>query len=192
MIRKILEFDSKVYAYYDKLPTNIFTKFFGTFTYLASGGSYGLLISFILFFIGSFRGYSYLIFFGILLNLVDVNLFLKKIVRRTRPFNKSRYGTAHIRKPKDFSFPSGHSAVSATISGLLIYMGIVEEFGVLFIVCNIIFVLLMGYSRIRLKVHFFSDVVVGILVGTLNVGIIIFISDYLIKITNMFLALFGL
>ena len=74
-----------------------------------------------------------------------------------------------VEKPSDFSFPSGHSMCSIVFYGFLIY--IVNKFiKNVYIrkVINIFLVLLMfliPFSRLYLGVHFFTDVVAGVILG---------------------------
>jgi membrane-associated phospholipid phosphatase len=70
-----------------------------------------------------------------------------------------------------FSFPSGHAMMSIIGYGLLTYFALLRvqnrwaRFGIVLVVA--IFIILIGYSRIYLGVHFFSDVVAGYAAGGL-------------------------
>lgn len=92
-----------------------------------------------------------------------LSVIFKNIFRRDRPLFML------VEKPSDFSFPSGHSMCSIVFYGFLIY--IVNKFiKNVYIrkVINIFLVLLMfliPFSRLYLGVHFFTDVVAGVILG---------------------------
>ncbi|MBQ2836269.1 MAG: phosphatase PAP2 family protein [Clostridia bacterium] len=92
-----------------------------------------------------------------------LNKILKHIVQRPRP-------TEHrIIDESGYSFPSGHSMVSAAFYGLLIYLIYKNvknkylKWGLITILSLLIF--LIGTSRIYLGVHYTSDVLAGFLVA---------------------------
>ncbi len=102
----------------------------------------------------------------ILLNLIistTLNQVLKFIIQRPRPTE------FRIIDEKGYSFPSGHSMVSAAFYGFLIYLiykNIKNKYlkwGLITLLSCI--VILIGTSRIYLGVHYASDVIAGILIS---------------------------
>lgn len=92
-----------------------------------------------------------------------LNQILKHIVQRPRPTE------FRIIDETGYSFPSGHSMVSAAFYGFLIYLiykNIKNKYlkWSLIILLSII-VLLVGTSRIYLGVHYTSDVIAGFLIS---------------------------
>ena len=87
--------------------------------------------------------------------------------------------TFHILRPaqnayylvKSFSFPSGHATYAMGLYGLLLYMLIrhvsTTKKRILLIVLGVLFILLLGVSRLYLGVHFLSDVLGGFMLGLL-------------------------
>lgn len=73
---------------------------------------------------------------------------------------------------KQLSFPSGHVSGTAAVATLLSYAAIRQRKAVWLIVpSTALIVILMGMSRIYLDMHWFSDVIGGVLIGTiLGVG----------------------
>ena len=71
----------------------------------------------------------------------------------------------------DFSFPSGHSTIAVTMYGFLAYLIIrqlKEKTAKIVVILGAIFIiLLIGFSRLYLGVHYVSDILAGYLVGTL-------------------------
>lgn len=98
---------------------------------------------------------------------------IKVIVGRERPESMLVFEPAK-------SFPSGHATI-ATVLGWYVYLvfyrklGSVQQKG-LFILCCL-YPLLMSYTRVYLNVHYLSDVIAGIALGSLWM---IFLSKFYI------------
>jgi undecaprenyl-diphosphatase len=96
-------------------------------------------------------------------------LFLKSITGRPRP------SIAPVYQERLFSFPSLHSFGAVLIYGFLAYVFISltkkwqQKINVAFWV--FLLILLIGFSRIYLGVHFFSDVIAGYILGILWLAI---------------------
>lgn len=78
---------------------------------------------------------------------------VKRTVGRTRP--TSAGCVALVREPDRFSFPSGHATAS---------MSVAISYGVVFPQWSapaLLLALLVGFSRVRLGVHYPSDVLIG-------------------------------
>ena len=92
-----------------------------------------------------------------------LNQILKRIIQRPRP-TKFR-----IIEESGYSFPSGHSMVSAAFYGFLIYLiykNIKNKYlkwGLISLLT--ILIILIGTSRIYLGVHYTSDVLAGFLIA---------------------------
>ena len=90
--------------------------------------------------------------------------FIKNYFQRIRPLNDSSINSSIrlIIEQNDFSFVSGHSTLSFTISFLL-YWKLKKDFKYVFII--FIFPVLFSYSRIYLGVHYPIDILFGIFLG---------------------------
>lgn len=102
---------------------------------------------------------------AIALSSLGLMLILKQIFRRKRP------DTPLLHAVRGLSFPSGHAIMSVTFYGLLIYIishswrSAVLKGAV--IPSLVALILMIGYSRVYLRVHYASDVAVGFIVGSL-------------------------
>lgn len=100
---------------------------------------------------------SAVIAFGLELTLYKI---IKKRVRRPRPF-ETLAGIQNSIVPSDtFSFPSGHTAAAFVMAALLAYW-----FPVLSIFI-FVWATLVGFSRVYLGVHYPSDILAGMVLGT--------------------------
>lgn len=92
-------------------------------------------------------------------------LVLKSLFRRKRPL------APLIIAVKGLSFPSGHAIMSVTFYGLIIYIlyhsSINGSWKIVGVFCLVILTLLIGFSRIYLRVHYLSDVLAGFVIGFL-------------------------
>lgn len=115
--------------------------------------------------------------FSIPINLMVItglNLLLKNIVERPRPEGY------RLITETGYSFPSGHSMISAAFYGLIIYFiwKNVKDKKLKYISCALlgILIVLIGISRIYLGVHYASDVIGGFTISI--VYLIIFTSVF--------------
>ncbi|MGI6117269.1 MAG: phosphatase PAP2 family protein [Bilifractor sp.] len=107
------------------------------------------------------RKAGWIIILSIALDLILCNLVLKNAFHRVRPFDVNTAVTLLVKKPVDFSFPSGHTAFSfATVTGLWL-SGALKKLRIpaLILAC------LIAFSRLYLYVHYPTDVLAGIAVG---------------------------
>ena len=92
--------------------------------------------------------------------MLTVNFPIKNLFKRRRPFLVHERARLIGRRPKDSSFPSGHTA--AAFAGATMLSVALPSFAPLFW----IFAVLVGFSRVYQGVHFPADVVVGAVLGT--------------------------
>lgn len=92
-----------------------------------------------------------------------INFIMKIVYQRPRPLDPL------IDKLENFSFPSGHATSGFIFYGLLAYLLLISRSSrrlkYPLAVLLISFSLLIGFSRIYLRVHYPSDVLAGLLVG---------------------------
>lgn len=85
---------------------------------------------------------------------------IKHIVKRVRPCHSLDDDEQLINRPRFYSFPSGHTTASFAVVGVVLLRCRLLTF--IPILCLAI---LIGFSRIYLRVHYLTDVVAGALLG---------------------------
>ena len=92
-------------------------------------------------------------------------LLLKQLFQRKRPLSPL------LKAAKGLSFPSGHAIMAVTFYGLLIYIlqHTIDISWLKWVVTFLIIalIILIGFSRIYLRVHYASDVLGGFIIGLL-------------------------
>lgn len=106
---------------------------------------------------------------GLALATVTLSHLLVQIAKRTvarrRPA-KVVQCVSRVREPDCFSFPSGHATASMSVA--LVYGMAFPTWAVPLL----LLALLVGFSRVRLGVHFPSDVLVGQLIAVATAGVL--------------------
>lgn len=102
--------------------------------------------------------------YGVIIVSTIINNIIKFIFRRPRP--ELMY-IANLAIEKTYCFPSGHAMATMTFYGFLIYMIYKREMNkslkVTLITLLSLLIFIVGFSRIYLYVHYFSDVFTGYL-----------------------------
>lgn len=158
LYEKIINFDYKILLYRDLI---IDEKFTITFKYLTFLGEYYIPISIIVCIFIFIK--NNLLFYINLYNYVScgfVAFITKVIVNRQRPdFNLIPF-------PDQYSFPSGHTLTSIVFYVFLCYIATINKNSRKYLLPLVILLVLgIGISRVYLGVHYFSDVVGGILLA---------------------------
>lgn len=116
--------------------------------------------------------------YGVVIISTVINNVIKIIFRRPRP---ELMGSLVPVFEGTFSFPSGHAMASMTFYGYLIYMvykkDMNKQLKILLISLLSLLILSIGFSRIYIYVHYFSDVFTGFMCS-------IIILHFYIKITK--------
>lgn len=100
------------------------------------------------------------IIFSLALTEFICELCLKHIVRRERPSNYLADEEQLIHRPKYYSFPSGHTAASFCVVATAVL-----RCKVIYVIPIFIIAVMISLSRVYLRVHYFSDVAVGAVLG---------------------------
>ncbi len=138
---------------------------------LANKGFIWILLAITLFVFKKTRRIGICVSVALIIEFLLVNVTIKPIVARPRPYEVNTAIKLIIPPLNDFSFPSGHTAASFSAS-CAVYMHN-KRWGIPCIVLAI----LISVSRLYLGVHFPSDVIFGMVFGIISA----YISDYICK-----------
>ena len=101
----------------------------------------------------------------IALSSLVLMFLLKYLFRRKRPLSPL------LKAAKGLSFPSGHAIMAVTFYGLLLYILwhtiTVDWLKYAVAVLLVVVMILIGFSRVYLRVHYASDVLAGFIIGFL-------------------------
>lgn len=142
-----------------------FTSFFGNHMFLIPAN---VILVIIFLFIKKHKWYSIKIPV-IAIGGVLLMFLLKHIFNRPRPL------IPLLEPVRGLSFPSGHAMMSVSFYGLLIILAWENirnrYWKSLLIILLSLFILLIGFSRIYLRLHYFSDVIAGFAAGIIWLSI---------------------
>ena len=177
MIGTITEFDLKILDFIAENIRNPFLdKIMPAVTSLGSAGIVWIVIGIVMLFFNRYRKAGVSVLVSLLFSLLICNMVIKPLVARIRPFDINTAVTLIITKQMDYSFPSGHTsaAFAATVAVLL---GRHKRVGTVMLVLALV----LAFSRLYLYVHYLTDVLCGMIIGTvcgvLGYSAVKFISD---------------
>ncbi|MCI2058292.1 MAG: phosphatase PAP2 family protein [Oscillibacter sp.] len=96
---------------------------------------------------------------ALILDVICCNGILKPLIARVRPCDVNPAAELLVRRPSDWSFPSGHAASSFAATAALYAAGCrgwIPAFALSLLIC---------FSRLYLYVHWPSDVLAGAILG---------------------------
>ena len=145
-----------------KTRTAFGDRFFSLVTHLGDAGIFWILLAVALCGVKKTRRAGAAMAASLVCMLLLCNICLKPLVHRVRPYDVNTAVVLLIGKPRDFSFPSGHTAASFAGATSLLFGGR-RRLGwfMLALACVI------AFSRLYLYVHYPTDVLGGVCVGTL-------------------------
>lgn len=174
--KEIINIDNIVYRYIvENIRNDRLTQVMKIITMFGSSIAIVLVSVLTLFFVKTSK-MKFLVCVNPLLATI-INQVLKFVVARKRPTE------FFLIIEKGFSFPSGHSMVSVSLYGFIIYLiytKIKSKKKYILISVLVILTILIMFSRIYLGVHYLSDVIAGCLIS------IAYLITY-IKVINAYL-----
>lgn len=131
---------------------------------IGNTGFIWIVISVILLFFKKTRGIGIAAIIALILNTILVNVLLKPIVNRPRPYAIIEGIEYIIKTPSEpYSFPSGHASSSFAVATAIYFTSFRNKYAYL----ALVLAALIAFARVYFCVHFPSDVIVGSLIGIL-------------------------
>ncbi len=138
----------------------VMTPVFKVITTLGNGGAIWIVLTVLLLAIPRTRKVGGMAALALLGTLLFNNMFLKNVVARTRPYEVIEGLTYIVRRPVDYSFPSGHAGCSFAVACIM-FRRLPRRYGI----PALILAILISVSRLYVGVHYPSDVLFGIISG---------------------------
>lgn len=148
------------------IHTPLLDKILAFITSLGNAGLIWIVLAVVLLILPKTRKTGIIVVAALLADLVLCNLILKNLVARVRPYDVNTAIAILIKKPLDFSFPSGHTAASFAAMTALFLAKMKKAW-----IAALVLAVLIAFSRLYFYVHYPTDVLGGAVVGILS-GII--------------------
>lgn len=155
-------FEIRILDWIQTLRTGFGDAFFSLVTHLGDAGVFWILLCAALLCFKKTRRAGLAMAAALVCDLVLCNLLIKPLVRRIRPYDVNTAIVLLVQKPTDFSFPSGHSAVSFAGASAIFFSGRKRAGAAAFVLAAVV-----ALSRLYLYIHYPTDVLCGAALGTL-------------------------
>ena len=136
--------------------------FWRAITFLGDGGWFWILLAVVLLIMKKTRKAGIAAAIALVIGALITNVCLKNMVARVRPYDTYSALIPIVKRPIDWSFPSGHTCASFA-SAFVYFRLLPKKYGIpaLVLACMI------AFSRLYLGVHYPTDVLAGLLIGLL-------------------------
>ena len=131
-------------------------------TRLGDAGIIWIILTVLLLIIPKTRKTGVIMMAALLVDVLLCNVFIKNLVARTRPFDVNTAVQLLVAKPQDYSFPSGHTASFASVTAL--YLAGEKKMWK----AALVLAVLIALSRLYLYVHYPTDIIGGVIFGSLS------------------------
>jgi undecaprenyl-diphosphatase len=175
MFEFFLETELIILNFLQLLRCSFFDSLFVFITHLGDKGMLWILMGLCLCLTPKYKRAGFCVLLALLINFVICNITLKPLIARTRPYEYVEGIKLLINRPKDFSFPSGHSSSSFAAAFSVWFYN--KKWGRM----SLVIASFIAFSRLYLHVHFPTDVVFGIMIGIFSS----FTARYLISKMNL-------
>nr|MBP3599222.1 phosphatase PAP2 family protein [Eubacterium sp.] len=167
-------FDYGILQWFQQIHNDFLTETYRFFTIIGEGGAVWIAVAILLLCFRETRKHGVIVAFSLILCLVFGNGLLKNIVARPRPCWRHPEVEMLIGIPTDYSFPSGHTFSSFAAALSLFHWKKSVGFGAFCVA------VLIATSRLYFFVHYPTDILAGIMLGTVLACISIYVVKYAI------------
>ena len=162
MIDKLSQFELPILDFIQSVFKNaVFDFILPILSFLVNHGELWIVLAIVLIFFKKYRKDGITLSIALILHLIFVNMLIKPVFSRIRPYELKEGVELLVDKLSDGSFPSGHTSVCFAATVVLWHMN--KKVGI----AALIYSVLVAFSRLYLYVHYPSDVIFGMLFGVL-------------------------
>jgi len=159
----------------NNLRNPYFTPIMKFITRLGDRGIVWIMITLLLLYFQKTRRVGVFSLVSLMLELIIVNLIMKNIFVRVRPYDAISGLSLLVRRPWGFSFPSGHAG-SSFACAVILYRMTPRKYGL----SALVLAFAIAFSRLYVGVHYPSDVLMGAILGTaVAAAVLKFLPKYL-------------
>lgn len=155
-----MPFEFEFLDFLQTMHTPLITKIMKAASKLGDAGFVWILLTGVLLMIPKTRKVGILVSVALLLDVLTCNVILKPLIARTRPYDVNKAVELLIRAPRDYSFPSGHTAASFAAAAALWFADKKK-----LAIPALVLAVLIAFSRMYFYVHYPTDVLGGAILG---------------------------
>lgn len=155
-----MPFEFEFLDFLQTMHTPLITKIMKAASKLGDAGFIWILLAAVLLMIPKTRKVGILVSVALLLDVLTCNVILKPLIARTRPYDVNTAVELLIRAPRDYSFPSGHTAASFAAAAALWFADKKK-----LAIPALVLAVLIAFSRMYFYVHYPTDVLGGAILG---------------------------
>lgn len=155
-----MPFEFEFLDFLQTMHTPLITKIMKAASKLGDAGFIWILLTGVLLVIPKTRKVGILVSVALLLDVLTCNVILKPLIARTRPYDVNKAVELLIRAPRDYSFPSGHTAASFAAAAALWFADKKK-----LAIPALVLAVLIAFSRMYFYVHYPTDVLGGAILG---------------------------
>ena len=166
-----------------QMASGFFTPLSQVIAVLGKGGIFFIILSVALMLFRKTRKTGFTMLLAIGVGALFTNVIIKNAVARPRPYTVNEFqdfwAFVGSHTESEYSFPSGHATVTMT-SMMALFLTTNKKWSWL----GFVFALMVGFTRVYLVVHYCTDVLAGLIVGSVAGTIAYFLSKWIYKIVS--------
>lgn len=174
MFQRIQYMDDVFLNWIGRLHKPVLNKVMAVISALGSKGIIWFMICIPFLIIPSARLTGLNIIVGLAITNISGEAVIKHIVCRVRPCHKLEDDELIVKRPRYYSFPSGHTASSFSVVAVVAFRMWPLAIPIALLAS------IMGFSRLYLRVHYLTDVICGIILGLLCGFLSVELFDHII------------